>query len=61
MSVWISFVLGSVTSISVLRYAGLVQKFKTIFPLEASTLVYYLPGNNDVGWVLDRACHLGLD
>ncbi|EKM81067.1 hypothetical protein AGABI1DRAFT_119597 [Agaricus bisporus var. burnettii JB137-S8] len=31
------------------QYAGLVGKFKSIFALDASTPIYYLPGNNDVG------------
>lgn len=31
------------------RYGRLVQKFKSLFPFDASTAVYYLPGNNDVG------------
>jgi len=31
------------------RYSRLVQKFKSLFLFDASTTVYYLPGNNDVG------------
>jgi hypothetical protein len=36
-------------SMILLRYAELVEKFKSIFVLDASTAIYYLPGNNDIG------------
>ncbi|KXN85336.1 hypothetical protein AN958_11436 [Leucoagaricus sp. SymC.cos] len=31
------------------QFAELAQKFKSTFPLNTSTLIYHLPGNNDVG------------
>ena len=40
---------GMVLIISVPRYAGYVQEFKSIFHMDRSTEVYFAAGNEDIG------------
>lgn len=34
----------------VVRYKDYYEAFRAMFPVAANTTVYYVPGNNDVGY-----------